>query len=78
MNTRIENIADIAKIIIVNRKKSNLSREQLALLAGVGKTVLYDIEHGKLTYKIDTIFKVFSVLNIKINIESPFGVEENE
>ena len=35
------------EIVLFHRKKSGLSRNQLADLAGVGKTVIYDIEKGK-------------------------------
>lgn len=38
---------DLAKTVIFHRKKSGLNRVELALLAGVGKTVVFDIEHGK-------------------------------
>jgi DNA-binding XRE family transcriptional regulator len=37
----------ISEIVLFHRKKSGLTRNQLADLAGVGKTVIYDIENGK-------------------------------
>jgi DNA-binding XRE family transcriptional regulator len=37
---------EISDIVLFHRKKSGLSRNQLADLAGVGKTVIYDIEKG--------------------------------
>lgn len=40
-------------------------------MAGVGKTAVYDIEHGKPTVQMDTIVKVLEVLNIKIRFSSP-------
>ncbi len=61
----------IGKIIHFHRKKSGLSREKLALLAGVGKTVVFDIEHGKLTVRLATLLKVLNVLNIKMIFQSP-------
>ncbi len=39
------------EIVLFHRKKSGLSRNQLADLAGVGKTVIYDIEKGKETMR---------------------------
>ncbi|HPN37390.1 MAG TPA: helix-turn-helix domain-containing protein [Melioribacteraceae bacterium] len=72
-NIQIQKIEDIANIILVNRKKSKLSRDKLALLSGVGKTAIYNIEHGKITYQIDTLLKIFEVLNIKIYINAPFN-----
>ena len=39
--------------------------------AGVGKTVVFDIEHGKETVQFESFQKVCSVLNIDIKLESP-------
>ena len=41
----------LGAIVQRHRKKSGLSRERLAEIAGVGKTVIYDIEHGKATVR---------------------------
>jgi len=60
-----------AEMILFHRKKSGMSREACARLAGVGKTALYDIEHGKSSVQLDTILKVLHVLNIKIQFSSP-------
>jgi len=61
----------IGAIIRCHRKKSNLSQKQLADLAGVGKTAVFDIEHGKETVRFDTLQKVCRVLNISIRLDSP-------
>lgn len=61
----------IALIIRFHRKKSGLSQTGLARLAGLGKTVIFDIEKGKLTVKLDTLLKVLEVLNIKMEFQSP-------
>lgn len=60
---------DISQIILQQRKKSKLSRVQLATFAGVGRTAIYDIEHGKTTYQIDTLIKILSVLNLKLCVD---------
>lgn len=65
------NIDQLSEVIRMHRKKSGLTQKGLAELAGVGKTVIYDIEKGKETIQIDTIKKILSVLNIKIKFESP-------
>ena len=62
---------DIADIIKKHRKAAKLSRVQLAEIAGVGKTVIYDIENGKESVQLDTLKKVLKVLNIKISFTSP-------
>jgi len=61
----------IGKVINLHRKKSKLTQRQLADLAGVGKTVVFDIEKGKETVQINSILKVLSVLNIKLEMKSP-------
>ena len=61
----------ISEIVLFHRKKSGLSRNQLADLAGVGNTVIYDIEKGKETIRFSTLQKVLKALNIKIAFTSP-------
>ena len=50
---------------------AGLSQAGLAKLAGVGKTVVFDLEHGKLSIRYDTLTKILAVLNISIRFESP-------
>ena len=64
-------IQDFAQMVLFHRKKSGMSREDCARLAGVGKTALYDMEHGKASVQMDTVLKVLHVLNIKIQFTSP-------
>ena len=61
----------IAEIIRLHRKAARLSRIELAELAGVGKTVIYDIEKGKVTVQLDTLAKILKVLNITLVLKSP-------
>lgn len=61
----------LAEIIRKHRDEAGLSRLQLADMAGVGKTVVYDIEHGKSSVRLDTLRKILDVLNIKVRLESP-------
>ena len=62
---------EFAQIIRMHRKAAKLSRVQLAELAGVGKTVIYDIEKGKESVQLNTLRKILKVLNIKIILDSP-------
>ncbi|MFA4904577.1 MAG: type II toxin-antitoxin system Y4mF family antitoxin [Desulfobaccales bacterium] len=55
------------------RKKSGLSQAELARLAGIGKTAVFDLEHGKATVQLDTLLKVLRVLNIRIEFAGPLG-----
>lgn len=72
----------IGKMIRFHRKKSGLSLEQLGKLAEVGKTTVFDIEHGKLSVGVNLLLKLLDVLNIKITFYSPlmklFEEEVNE
>lgn len=68
----------MSDIVLFHRKKSGLSRNQLADLAGVGKTIVYDIEKGKETIRFSTLQKVLKALNIKITFTSPLMEVLNE
>ncbi|MFW5821275.1 MAG: type II toxin-antitoxin system Y4mF family antitoxin [Bacteroidota bacterium] len=61
----------LARIIKKHRKAAGLSQLQLAELAGVGKTVIFDIEKGKETIRLDTLRKILKVLNIEVRLSSP-------
>ncbi len=61
----------LATVIREHRKIAGLSQLQLAELAGVGKTVVFDIEKGKETIQLDTLRKILAALNIKVQLTSP-------
>jgi glycosyltransferase involved in cell wall biosynthesis len=42
----------------------------IAEMAGVGKTVVFDLEKGKETIRLDTLRKILHVLNIKVELTS--------
>ena len=67
----MEQTQDLTQIIRSHRKAAKLSRVTLAELAGVGKTVIYDIEKGKESIQLDTLRKILKVLNIRIVLKSP-------
>lgn len=62
----------LAIVIKKHRKAAGLSQLQLAEMAGVGKTVVFDVEKGKETIQLDTLRKIMAVLNIKVQLNSPF------
>lgn len=64
-------VKQFAEVIRMHRKAARLSRVQLAELAQVGKTVIYDIEKGKESVQLDTLLKILKVLNISIVLKSP-------
>lgn len=61
----------LATVIREHRKIAGLSQLQLAELAGVGKTVVFDVEKSKETIQLDTLRKILAALNIKVQLTSP-------
>ena len=66
---------EIATLIHFRRKQAGLSRNQLADLADVGKTVVFDIEHGKETIQYQSLAKILATLNISVTFQSPLMAE---
>ncbi len=62
---------DLKSVVRHHRRLSGLSQAELAKHAGVGKTVVFDIEHGKESVQFDTLKKVLAALNIKFILQSP-------
>ncbi|KAF0203843.1 MAG: helix-turn-helix domain-containing [Bacteroidetes bacterium] len=60
----------LANILRKHRKAAGLSQLQLAQLAGIGKTAVFELEKGKETVQLDTLRKVLAVLNIKVILTS--------
>ena len=63
--------ATFGDIIRFHRKKSGLSQRELADLADVGPSSIYELERGKMTVQYETLLKVCSILNISIEFASP-------
>ncbi len=61
----------IAATIKKHRKIANLSQLELANLAGIGKTTLFEIEKNNENVSWHNIRAVLTVLNIKFHLESP-------
>ena len=49
---------------IKRRKEQGLTQEQLSVLAGVSKPTLNSFEQGKTNIKLDSAFKILSVLGL--------------
>jgi HTH-type transcriptional regulator/antitoxin HipB len=64
-------VSEMGDIVKYHRKRSKLSRQKLANLAGVGKTVIYDIEKGKETIQLKSLLKILEVLNIQLTLKTP-------
>ncbi len=64
-------LPDLVAAVRLHRKRAGLTQAQLARLAGVGKTVVFDVEKGKRTVRLETLLKVLDVLNIRLEWQSP-------
>ena len=64
-------VEQLSSMIRLYRKRSGATQKQLAAFAGVGKTVIFDIEHEKSTVKLDTLLKILDVLNIRLELCPP-------
>ena len=71
----VTGIHQISKAVRFHRKQARLTQLALARLAGVGKTVIFDIEHGKATVRLATLMRVFKALNISVVLSSPLMVK---
>lgn len=62
---------NLSEIIKTHRKAAGLNQKELANLAGIGKTTVFDLENGKVTCSWNLVLAVLNVLNIKIQFNSP-------
>lgn len=67
----MSSIQYLSGVIKFHRKKAGLSQKSLADIAGVGKTVVFDIEKGKDTVQFKSIINVLNALSISIELNSP-------
>ncbi|WP_166965163.1 helix-turn-helix domain-containing protein [Yeosuana marina] len=65
------NDLDLGALIKVHRKEAGLTQLELANLAGIGKTTVFDIEKNKETVRWSNLLAVLEVLNIKVEFKSP-------
>lgn len=62
---------DLGLFIKEHRKVAGLTQLELANLAGVGKTTVFDIEKNKETVRWNTLLAILKVLNIEVQFKSP-------
>ena len=61
----------LADILLFHRKRSGLTQQELAELAGVGKNMVYQLEGGRQSVRLENLLKVLRVLNIELDFQSP-------
>jgi HTH-type transcriptional regulator/antitoxin HipB len=62
---------NLSDIIRFHRKRSGLTQQELAELADVGKNLVYGLENGQESVRLDNLLKVLRVLNIELDFQSP-------
>lgn len=67
----MNSIDKIGDVIRFHRKRAGLTQIELATLAGIGKTAVFDVEKGKQTVRLNTLTAILDVLNIRIRLEGP-------
>ncbi len=68
---RISSSQQLGEVVRHHRRRSGLSQQALAELAGIGKTSVFDIEKGKPTVRLATLVAVLRTLNISMELQSP-------
>ncbi|MBA4746006.1 MAG: helix-turn-helix transcriptional regulator [Muricauda sp.] len=64
-------MVDLGLLVKNHRNRAGLTQLELANLAGIGKTTVFDIEKNKETVRWSNILAVLRVLNITVEFKSP-------
>nr|WP_315146192.1 helix-turn-helix domain-containing protein [uncultured Flavobacterium sp.] len=67
------NIFNLGEFVKEHRKQAGLTQLELANLAGVGKTTVFDIEKNKESVRWNNLSAVLKVLNIEVVFKSPLN-----
>jgi transcriptional regulator with XRE-family HTH domain len=68
---RLRNAKELGKIVSQLRKKARLSQSNLALRAGLSRTAIQNLESGKETLQLSTLFPVLDCLNATLFLNHP-------
>ena len=69
--------SNLGTVIRQHRKLAGLSQLELAQLAGVGKTVVFDVEAGKATVRMATLLRILAALNIELVWRGPLAERDD-
>ncbi|WP_289662834.1 helix-turn-helix domain-containing protein [Flavobacterium panacagri] len=62
---------NLGQLIKEHRKTAGLTQLELANLAGIGKTTVFDVEKNKESVRWDSLKAILNVLNIEVQFNSP-------
>jgi y4mF family transcriptional regulator len=63
----------ISTAVRIHRKACGLTQLELADLAGVGKTTVFDVEHGKDSVRLINLLRILHALNLQLSLISPLS-----
>lgn len=66
-------LADLAGFVRRRRKANRLTQEDLALLAGVGRRFVSELENGKSSLQIDKVDAVLQVFGKRLGVVAAGG-----
>jgi len=61
--------AELGTRVRAAREARGLSQKQLADLAGIGKTAMFDLEHGNPGVRLNTLMAVLDILGMSLRLE---------
>lgn len=62
---------ELGEVIRAERKRQRIGQEELALLAGVSRRLVVQIENGKPTARLDSVLRICNALGIRLVIRRP-------
>ena len=68
-----QEFSHIASAIRAHRRAQSLTQKQVAKMAKLSTSVVFDIEHGKESVLTKNLFKVLAALDLKIELVSPIS-----
>ena len=71
MVVKKDGIRQLGDLVRKTRKMAGLTQLELAEMAGIGKTLVFDIEKGHQSIQLINLIKILDVLNIKIDLKLP-------
>lgn len=64
--------SEFGAAIKLHRKRAGLSQSELAKMANVGKTLIFELEHGHTAVRFDALCSVLAILNLKLDLSGEF------
>jgi transcriptional regulator with XRE-family HTH domain len=71
MQTPVQSVQDIGRIVRAVRRQSQLRLEDLAATTGLSKQFVTDLENGKLTLRLGLTLKLLAELGVRVTLDIP-------